>query len=125
MDDYKPDESLFARAIPQHGFSGDVPCSPLPACSASEKRKLSELPIEPFAECYRCMTEAAEALNQAQEIPDFQAIGVRCREALLAFSNAAQVAMPWPSGETKPDKAANFKAWVDHICAVSMAGESR
>ncbi len=90
----------------------------------SEKRKLSELPIEPFAECYRCMTEAAEALNQAQEVSDFQAIGVRCREALLAFSNAAQVAMPWPSGETKPDKAANFKAWVDHICAVSMAGES-
>lgn len=89
----------------------------------SQKAKLSDLPIEPFAECYRYMTEASDALDHAQEVADYQAIGVRCREAMLAFTNAAQFVMPWSSRETKP-KRADFKAWVDHICAVSMAGQT-
>ncbi|MGA9826252.1 MAG: hypothetical protein WBQ53_15650 [Methylocystis sp.] len=89
----------------------------------SEKQKLSELPIEPLAECYRHMAEASDALDHAQEVADYQAIGVRCREALLAFTNAAQIVMPWKSSEAKPKKA-DFKAWVDHICAVSMSGQT-
>ena len=89
----------------------------------SEKQKLSELPIEPLAECYRYMGEASDALDHAQEVADYQAIGVRCREALLAFTSAAQIVMPWTSSETKPKKA-DFKAWVDHICAVSMSGQT-
>src|SRR5213594_2129745 len=51
----------------------------------SERAKLSELPVEPFAECYRCLQEASDALAQASEVADYQSIGVRCREALLAF----------------------------------------
>ena len=31
----------------------------------SEKQKLSELPLEPFAQCYRYLSEASEALGQA------------------------------------------------------------
>ena len=89
----------------------------------SEKQKLSDLPIEPFAECYRYLSEASDALNQAQEVADYQSIGVRCREALLAFADAAQTVMPWTSAHEKP-KRADLKAWVDHICSVSMAGAS-
>lgn len=51
----------------------------------SEKTKLAELPIEPFAQCYRYLSEASDALRQAQEVADYQAIGVRCREALLHY----------------------------------------
>ena len=52
----------------------------------SEKPKLADLPIEPFAQCYRYLSEAADALAQAQEVIDYQAIRrFRCREALLAF----------------------------------------
>ena len=43
----------------------------------SEKQKLSELPIEPLAERYRYMSEASDALAHAQEVADYQAIGVR------------------------------------------------
>jgi hypothetical protein len=89
----------------------------------SDKKKLSELPIEPFAECYRYMSEASDALTQGQEVADYQAIGVRCREALLAVTNAAQILVPWPSPDDKPKKA-DFKAWIDHICAVSMLGRA-
>jgi hypothetical protein len=55
----------------------------------SEKQKLGDLPIEPFAQCCRYLSEAADALAQAQEVADYQAIGVRCREALLAFVDVA------------------------------------
>src|SRR5258705_13611657 len=49
----------------------------------SERQKLSALPVEPFAEAYRYLDEASDALRHAQEVADYQAIGVRCREALL------------------------------------------
>jgi hypothetical protein len=65
----------------------------------SEKQKLFELPIEPFAQCYRYMSEASDALAQAQEVLDYQSIGMRCREALLAFADAAQTVMPWTSAD--------------------------
>jgi hypothetical protein len=89
----------------------------------SEKQKLSELPLEPFAQCYRYLSEASEALGQAEEVLDYQSIGMRCREALLAFADAAQTVLPWTSMDLKP-KQADLRAWADHICAVTMAGDS-
>ena len=87
----------------------------------SERQKLSELPVEPFAECYRYLQEASEALQQSSEVADYQAIGVRCREALLAFASAAQTLLPWTSEGEAPKKA-DLKAWADHICSVALAG---
>src|SRR5688572_29531401 len=87
----------------------------------SERQKLSELPVEPFAECYRYLQEASDALQQSSEVADYQAIGVRCREALLAFASAAQTLLPWTSEPEAPKKA-NLKAWADHICSVALAG---
>lgn len=85
----------------------------------SERQKLSEFPVEPFARCYRYISEASDALNHAQEVLDYQAIGVRCREALLAFVDAAQTLVPWTSVDEKP-KRADLRAWADHICSVMM-----
>src|SRR6266404_3309517 len=45
----------------------------------SERQKLSEIPAAPFAACLRSLQEASEALAQAQEVTDYQSIGVRCR----------------------------------------------
>src|ERR1700730_3991299 len=61
----------------------------------SEKHKLSELPSEPFAQCYRYLSEASYALGQAEEVLDYQSVGMRCREALLAFADTAQKIVPW------------------------------
>jgi hypothetical protein len=90
----------------------------------SEKSKLSDLPIEPLAAGFRHMMEASDALDSAQEVTDYQAIGVRCREALLAFTSAAQVVMPWAGDEDSKPKQADFKAWADHICSVSLGGQA-
>ena len=89
----------------------------------SERQKLSALPIEPFAESYRYLEEASGALRQAEEVADYQAIGVRCREALLAFATAAQTVLPW-TGDGEAPKKADMKGWIDHICSVTMPGST-
>ena len=87
----------------------------------SELQKLSALPIEPFAECFRALSEAVEALSHAEEVGDYQALGVRCRETLLAFADAAQAVLPWNSADQEPRRA-DFKAWMDHVCLKVLAG---
>lgn len=89
----------------------------------SEKQKLSQIPAEPFAECLRYLQEASDALGQAQEVADYQSIGVRCREALLAFIHAAQTVIPW-AGSEEPPQRSNLKAWVNHICSIVLSGDS-
>lgn len=68
--------------------------------------------------------EASEALSHAEEVSDFQSVGVRCREALIAFINAAQAIAPWTSASPEP-KRADVRAWTEHICAVALAGSSQ
>lgn len=89
----------------------------------SDRQKLSEVPAEPFTACLRDLQDASEALTQAQEVADYQSIGVRCREALLGFVNIAQAVMPW-TGSEEPPKKADLKAWADHICTVALSGDS-
>ena len=83
----------------------------------SEKPNLAGLGIEPFAECYRYLQETSDALSQAEEVADYQTIGVRCRETLLAFTAVGQLVAPWTEGSDPPKKN-DFKAWVEHICSV-------
>ena len=90
----------------------------------SEHQKLSDLPVEPFAAIYRHLGDAHDALDHAQEVADYQAIGVRCREALLAFADAGQTVMPWTSPTEPQPKRADLKAWADHICNVALPGGS-
>ena len=56
----------------------------------SEEPSLTELPIEPFAACWRTLEEASEALRHAEEVEDFQAVGMRCRESLITLVQVAQ-----------------------------------
>ena len=69
------------------------------------------------------MNDASDALSHAEELLDYQSVGMRCREALLAFAYIAQKALPWTSGDPQP-KAGDLRAWADHVCSLTMAGES-
>ena len=42
-----------------------------------EKQKLSELSVEPFAECHQYLPVASGAQSEAEEISDFQSVGMR------------------------------------------------
>jgi hypothetical protein len=89
----------------------------------SDRQKLSAIPAEPFAERFRDLQDASEALAQAQEVADYQSIGVRSREALLAFVKIAQTVMPWTETE-EPPKKEDLKAWANHICSVALSGDT-
>ncbi|MCR9282639.1 MAG: hypothetical protein NXH99_13170 [Rhodobacteraceae bacterium] len=78
--------------------------------------------IRPFAEVYQSMAQADDALSQADAVADFQAIGMRCRECLLAFVAAAQDHIIWTDEETP--KRADFRAWSELICNVALSGET-
>ena len=87
----------------------------------SDRKKLSEIPAEPFVECVRELQEASDALAQAQEVADYQSIGVRCREALLAFCQHGTDRHALDAS-ARGAKKADLKAWADHICSVALAG---
>ncbi|MCF4127539.1 hypothetical protein [Methylobacterium sp. SyP6R] len=76
--------------------------------------------LKPFAAVFEMMREVSDALTQTRNVGDYQAIGVRSREALLAFVAAAQDAAEWPADE-KP-KRADFRAWIEIICNTALAG---
>jgi hypothetical protein len=62
----------------------------------------------------RRMDAAAEALDDAREIEDFQAVGMKLREALLALVRECADPAMVPSGVDEP-KLADFIHWSEYI----------
>lgn len=76
----------------------------------------------PFGAVFTKLAEMSDALGQAQNVADYQAIGMRGREALLAFVSAAQDVTDWAI-EPRP-KRADFRAWCEVICNAVLEGTS-
>lgn len=89
----------------------------------SERPSVEDSQVEPFMACWRAFQEASEAKDRAEEIEDFQAVGVRCREALISLVHLAQDAIEIAESTERPKKS-DFKAWVDVIASVVYQGES-
>lgn len=68
---------------------------------------------------WRKFTKAAEAMSEASESEDFQAVGIRCREALIALVKA-HTDDSWVVRPADPPKAADVKGWTG-IFAESLA----
>jgi len=76
-----------------------------------------------FPAAWRKWEQAGEALNEANEVEDFQSVGMRCRESLIAFvQEAAAVVTQLPDGG--PPKAGDFKGWTELIGDAIAAGAS-
>jgi len=61
----------------------------------TEEQQRDDLRILPFGRVFEKMEEAGTALTQAQSLTDYQAVGVRCREALLELISIAQDLATW------------------------------
>jgi hypothetical protein len=77
-----------------------------------EEHSLTELPIEPLLACWRTLEEANKALRHAEEVEEFQAVGVRCRESLITLGHVAQELIHLPDAQARP-KRSDFRAWSD------------
>jgi hypothetical protein len=92
----------------------------LPAHSSNGGAANTWRQYHPFRGRVHQLRETSDALGQAQNIADYQAIGMRSREVLLAFIAAAQDAAEW-TDEAAP-KRADFRTWVEVICNVALGG---
>src|SRR3954471_10186201 len=85
----------------------------------TQEQRKSDPHIAPFGPVFAKLRETSDALGQAQNIADYQAIGMRSREVLLSFIAAAQDAAEWTNAAPK---RADFRAWVEVICNVALGG---
>ena len=89
----------------------------------TEQQRESGRHVKPLQPVLERLTDLSDAIGQAQNVSHYQAIGVRCREALLAFVGAAQDIADWPIDPAP--KRADFRAWSDVICNTALAGASQ
>lgn len=66
------------------------------------------------AAAWRRVDQADDSLDLADEAEEFQAVGMRCREALIAFVKAVQDQSMVPTGEDVP-KGSDFVRWSELI----------
>ena len=85
----------------------------------SQRGRVSHRAMRSFGGVFTKLKELNDAVGQAQNLGDYQAIGMRGREALLAFAETVQDAAEWTEG-TRP-KRADFRAWAELICDVVLA----
>jgi hypothetical protein len=76
-----------------------------------------------LAAAWRRWTQAAEALERADEAEEFQAVGMRCRESLLAMARAMAHETMVPAGHTSP-KTSDFIHWAELIADTIASGDS-
>lgn len=78
-------------------------------------------PRELASKAWRKFEQAAEALNEADEAEDFQAVGMRLRECLIAFVQETAAEATVPAG-SEPPKRADFKGWAELLVQVAFPG---
>jgi hypothetical protein len=76
-----------------------------------------------FAHAWRCWRQAGEAFEEADEAEEFQAVGMRCRESLIAFVKEASSQVAISEGTSAP-KASDYVGWSNLIADTIASGAS-
>ena len=76
-----------------------------------------------LASAWRRWEQATTALDEAEEAEDFQAVGMRCRECLVAMIREVATPDMVPSGEVAPQRS-NVVEWCALIANHVARGES-
>jgi hypothetical protein len=75
-----------------------------------------------LAAAFRKWEQAAQALDASSESEEVQAVGMRCRETLLAFIRSASNPSMVPAGTDAP-QASNFIAWSELVANHLASGK--
>jgi hypothetical protein len=81
---------------------------------------LSDDEADRFTQTLRRLQQAREAAHVAAEAEDYQAVGMRCREALLTLVREC-ADIGHVADENRP-KAADFLAWIELVASESLPG---
>jgi hypothetical protein len=74
------------------------------------RAEMDEDQEEHVSTAWRRFRQALEAMDDAAESEDFQAVGIKCRDALIALGKQHRDA-PWVGSVPAPPKAGDFKGW--------------
>jgi hypothetical protein len=87
------------------------------------KASVSNVQQDRLAAAWRRWFQAADAFDRADEADEFQAVGMRCRQCLLALISAAASNSMVPTGEDPP-KSDDFIHWSELIANSIASGQS-
>jgi len=82
--------------------------------AARDARKPEDAHLKRLSSVWRRWEDAAEALEVAEEAEEFQAIGMRCREAMIQLVRSLASSEMVPTGQ-EPPKRADVIGWSEHI----------
>jgi len=91
--------------------------------ASRESRQAPDGQRQMFAEAWRRWEHAGGSIEAAFEAEDYQAVGVRCREALIAFVSDAQGSLE-NRGGTEAPKSADFVDWTEILARTLARGAS-
>jgi hypothetical protein len=80
--------------------------------------------VQHIGRAWRRYAKAVDAMGDAEEAEDFQSVGIRCRESLLALVRDHKEAAWLPDVETSP-KAADFSGWMELHAQALARGRMR
>lgn len=89
----------------------------------SEHRAPWDEHLARYAEAWRKCGQAGDALRRAHEAEEFQAVGMQCRESMIAFMRAASEQVMLPPEVERP-QAGNVKSWAEVLGNVVAPGDS-
>jgi predicted Zn-ribbon and HTH transcriptional regulator len=90
---------------------------------AQRKGAKTERVGDRLAAAFRRWEQAAEALEASKESEEVQAVGMRCRECLIAFVRPVADPKMVPAGETAP-KAGDVIHWTELIAEAVARGST-
>lgn len=90
---------------------------------ARQQPSASEDEQDRLATPFRRWQQAADALERADEAEEFQAVGMRCRECLIALVRDLARDEMVPNGESPP-QASNVVKWTEFIANHIASGSS-
>lgn len=90
---------------------------------AHESKEAPDENAERLVSAWRRWEQAAEALEQADEAEEFQAVGMCCRECLLAFIREINSPAMLLERQDAP-KAADFVNWFEVVANAIARGQS-
>jgi hypothetical protein len=89
----------------------------------SEEQSPTALDLGPLVACWRTLQEASDALRHAEEVEDFQAVGMRCRESLITLGQTAQDLIQLLPAQVRP-KRSDFRAWSEITANTILPGST-
>ncbi len=114
--------NLYSQALfPSLDYTLSFHIGLMARVSAAHKGTEDDRLADRMAAAFRRWEQAAEALDQSTESEEVQAVGMRCREALLAFIRSASSPSMVPNGEERP-QASNFIRWSELIAETVAQG---